>query len=96
MDARVTRYGADISKAISVSPKPVYFRIRCEAKFRVAELQKRGYLDAISDCDQAIALDPAHHYSYGLKGYMHFLQNTDVSAITNLNKAIELGPRVWV
>jgi len=79
-----------IDEAINLKPQEVLLRAN-----RGIILARAGrYTEALADCEQAIKQDPKHESGYYGKACCYALQGEIGQAIDNLQKAIDIAPRL--
>jgi tetratricopeptide (TPR) repeat protein len=79
-----------IDEAINLKPQEVVLRAN-----RGIILARAGrYTEALADCEQAIKQDPKHESGYYGKACCYALQGEIGQAIDNLQKAIDIAPRL--
>jgi tetratricopeptide (TPR) repeat protein len=85
-----TKAIALIDRAINLKPKKILYKAN-----RGIILARAGrYTEAFAECDRAIERDPNHVGGYYAKACCHALQGEVELAIDNLQKAIDIKPRL--
>ena len=81
---------AAIEQAINLEPQQVLLR----ANRGIILARANRYTEAIAECEQAIKQNPKHESGYYGKACCYALQGDIGQAIDNLQKAIDIAPRV--
>ena len=79
-----------IDEAINLEPQEVL----CRANRGIILARAGRYSEALADCEQAIKQNPQHESGYYGKACCYALQGEVEPAIDNLQKAIDIAPRV--
>jgi tetratricopeptide (TPR) repeat protein len=79
-----------IDEAINLKPQEVLYR----ANRGIILARARRYTEALAECEQAIKQNPKHESGYYGKACCYALQGEIGQAIDNLQKAIDIAPRI--
>ena len=69
------------------------FRAHYYSGKAISSFEKREYGKAISHCDRVLLLSPENPLAYLIRGACHYRTGNRPSAVSDLNRAIELNSR---